>query len=354
MTSGPVMLDIEGHALTDDDRRRLMHPQTGGVVLFTRNYQSPDQLTSLCQEIHALRNPPLLIAVDHEGGRVQRFRTGFQVLPAMGQLGELYDDDPDEAIRLAELFAWMMAAELRHYGVDLSFAPVLDVGGPYSDVIGNRAFHHDPGVIGHLANAWIRGMHEAGMQAVGKHFPGHGSVSGDSHHMLPIDQRALHEIESLDLLPFQDVMGAPLGGIMMAHVVYAQVDQLPAGYSQYWIETVLRGKLKFDGVVFSDDLNMAGAGLVEVGLAGEFAARAQRALSAGCDVLLICNNSAGADEVLEALGDCLIPSARLCLSQFQGGESDADLMSSSRWRKACDELERFQRLTRPRQGGDIV
>ena len=275
MTLGPVMLDIEGCTLTDEDYRRLMHPQTGGVVLFTRNYQDPEQLESLCKAIHAVRNPALLIAVDHEGGRVQRFREGFQRLPAMGQLGACFDADPEKAVYLAELFGWMMATELRHYGVDLSFAPVLDIGGTDSRVIGDRAFHRQPAVISQLASAWICGMREAGMEAVGKHFPGHGSVVGDSHHMLPVDSRSFTEIESLDLLPFCGVMPVLPGGMMMTHVVYDQVDEQPAGYSRYWIETVLRGKLEFDGLVFSDDLNMAGAES-----AGVFAARARRALVA--------------------------------------------------------------------------
>ena len=219
MTLGPVMLDIAGTALDAGDRERLGHPQVGGVILFSRNYRDPEQLAALCAEIHALRDPRLVIAVDQEGGRVQRFRDGFQSLPAMGHLGDLYDEDPRQAIRLAETFAWVMASELLARGVDLSFAPVLDIGDPVSSVIGDRAFHRDPETVCHLANAWVRGMRAAGMEAVGKHFPGHGSVEGDSHHVMPFDRRELVEIEALDLVPFRRVIATDLAGIMMAHVI---------------------------------------------------------------------------------------------------------------------------------------
>ncbi len=313
MTLGPVMLDIEGCSLTEQDRRRLRHPQTGGVILFSRNYRDPEQLAGLCRDIHELRDPRLLIAVDHEGGRVQRFRDGFQEIPAMGHLGDLYDDEPQQALQLAETFAWAMAAELLHYGVDLSFAPVLDIADPVSSVIGDRAFHRDPEAIAHLANAWVRGMRRAGMEAVGKHFPGHGSVEGDSHHVMPFDRRGFDEIETLDLVPFRRVIRTHLAGIMMAHVIYEQVDPQAAGYSSYWIETVLRGRLHFDGVVFSDDLSMAGAEAV-----GGYAERAQRALDAGCDILLVCNNPDGADEVLESLQGYSNPVTQMRIIRLHG------------------------------------
>ena len=233
MTLGPVMLDIAGTALDDDDRKRLRHPQVGGVILFSRNYQNPTQLARLCQEIHALRDPRLVVAVDHEGGRVQRFREGFQAIPAMGHLGDLYNDEPQKAIRCAETFAWVMASELLDYGIDLSFAPVLDIANPISSVIGDRAFHRDPETVCHLANAWVRGMRRAGMEAVGKHFPGHGSVEGDSHHVMPFDRRSFAEIEALDLIPFRRVIATHLAGIMMAHVIYDHIDQHATGYSHY-------------------------------------------------------------------------------------------------------------------------
>jgi beta-N-acetylhexosaminidase len=235
------MIDVAGTELDDTDRKRLRHPQVGGVILFSRNYENPAQLTQLCREIHALRDPRLVVAVDQEGGRVQRFREGFQAIPAMGHLGDLYDDAPHEAIRLAEIFAWVMASELLFYGIDLSFSPVLDIANPISSVIGDRAFHRDPETVCHLANAWIRGMRRAGMEAVGKHFPGHGSVEGDSHHVMPFDRRSFLEIEALDLVPFRRVIATHLSGIMMAHVIYDRVDSIAAGYSRFWIESVLRG-----------------------------------------------------------------------------------------------------------------
>ena len=286
---GPVILDIENVTLSDDDRERLTNPLVGGVILFSRNYESPQQLRALTEEIHNIRTPELIIAVDQEGGRVQRFREGFQCIPSMVSLGNLYDQDQGKAIYLTETIAWIMAAELLHYGVDVSFAPVLDIGDPVSNVIGDRAFHRDPQVITRLANAWIRGMRKAGMEAVGKHFPGHGSVAGDSHHVMPFDNRRLEEINALDLIPFRRVIANHLGGIMMAHVIYDQVDDYAAGYSRRWIEEILRGKLGFEGVVFSDDLSMSGAESV-----GGYVDRARVALNAGCDVLLVCNNREGA------------------------------------------------------------
>ena len=348
MTLGPVMLDIAGCELDDDDRRRLLHPQVGGVILFTRNYRDPAQLAALCAEIHALRDPRLVIAVDHEGGRVQRFRDGFQSLPAMGQLGELYDEDAAEALRLAERFAWIMASELLHYGVDLSFAPVLDIGNPISSVIGDRAFHRDPEVISHLANAWVRGMRAAGMEAVGKHFPGHGSVEGDSHHLMPFDRRRFVDIEALDLVPFRLVIATHLSGIMMAHVIYDQVDRQAAGYSRYWIETVLRGDLEFEGIVFSDDLSMSGAESV-----GGYAERAAAALAAGCDILLVCNNPAGADEVLDSLDGYSNPTSQLRMIRLHGDVRQPDLLTSQAWSVACAELAQFNHRLGLAESGDL-
>ena len=348
MTLGPVMLDVKGYELDDDDRRRLSHPQTGGVILFSRNYRDPQQLAKLCQEIHQLRDPRLVISVDHEGGRVQRFRDGFQALPAMGQLGDLYDAEPQRALQLAETFAWLMCAELLHYGVDLSFAPVLDIGDPVSSVIGDRAFHRDPEIIAHLANAWVRGMRAAGMEAVGKHFPGHGSVEGDSHHVMPFDRRSFADIEALDLVPFRRVINTHLAGIMMAHVIYEQVDPQAAGYSRYWIETVLREQLRFEGVVFSDDLSMCGAEAV-----GGYPQRARRALDAGCDVLLVCNNPEGADEVLDSLQGYSSPATQLRMIRLHGQNAHADLFASSEWRQACAQLAQFNRRLGLAESGDL-
>lgn len=348
MTLGPVMLDIGGYSLTDEDRKRLMHPQVGGVILFSRNYQNPAQLEQLCSEIHRLRDPRLVIAVDHEGGRVQRFREGFQAIPAMGHLGDCYDEDPRQAINLAEQFAWVMAAELLAHGVDLSFAPVLDIGNPVSSVIGDRAFHRDPEIIARLANAWVRGMRRAGMEAVGKHFPGHGSVEGDSHHVMPFDRRQLAEIEALDLQPFHLVIATHLSGIMMAHVIYDRVDPHAAGYSRYWIETVLRGELGFEGIVFSDDLSMSGAEAV-----GGYAERARHALQAGCDILLVCNNSDGADEVLESLRGYANPTSQLRMVRMHGQVGQQEVFDGDIWRQACDELRDFNHRLGLAESGDL-
>jgi beta-N-acetylhexosaminidase len=316
--------------------------------LFSRNYRDPRQLAQLCRQILELRDPRLVIAVDHEGGRVQRFREGFQAIPAMGHLGDMYDDDPPQALQLAETFAWIMAAELLHYGVDLSFAPVLDIADPVSSVIGDRAFHRNPEAIAHLANAWVRGMRSAGMEAVGKHFPGHGSVEGDSHHVMPFDRRRFDQIEALDLVPFRRVIHTHLAGIMMAHVIYEQVDALAAGYSRYWIETVLRQQLEFDGVVFSDDLSMSGAESV-----GGYAERARLALAAGCDILLVCNSPDGADEVLDSLRDYANPATQLRMIRLHGQDSQARLFDGSDWNRACEKLDRFNRRLGLAESGDL-
>jgi beta-N-acetylhexosaminidase len=350
MSLGPVMLDVGGLELEDEDRKRLQHPQVGGVILFSRNYASPAQLKSLIDEIHALRSPRLVIAVDQEGGRVQRFREGFQSLPPMARLGEWYDQNSGSAIKYAESFAWIMASELLHYGVDLSFSPVLDLGNPVSSVIGDRAFHQDPEATTRLANAWIRGMKKAGMEAVGKHFPGHGTVEGDSHHVMPFDRRSFDDIEARDLIPFRRVIATHLSGVMMAHVIYDQVDAMPAGYSNFWIEEILRKQLGFDGIVFSDDLSMSGAESV-----GGYAERAQASLQAGCDILLVCNNATGADEVLEALADYSNPTSQLRMIRMHGVASpqSTDLFSTQAWQQAIARLEGFNQQESARESGDL-
>jgi beta-N-acetylhexosaminidase len=350
MSLGPVMLDVSGLALDDEDRKRLGHPQVGGVILFSRNYRSPEQLKSLVDEIHAIRTPRLVVAVDQEGGRVQRFRDGFQSLPAMASLGNLYDKDSALAIKYAETFAWLMASELLHYGVDLSFSPVLDVGSPISGVIGDRAFHQNPDTITRLANAWIRGMKKAGMEATGKHFPGHGSVEGDSHHVMPFDRRKFIDIESHDLIPFRRVIATHLTGIMMAHVIYDQVDELPAGYSRYWIEQVLRKQFEFNGIIFSDDLSMSGAESV-----GGYAQRAMASLQAGCDILLVCNNHEGADEVLDALADYNNPTSQLRMIRLHGEPAphSAELFNTLQWQQAISQLDQFNQLEFSNDSGDL-
>ena len=350
MNLGPVMLDVASVTLDKEDRRRLNHQQVGGVILFSRNYQSPEQLRSLIEEIHAIRSPRLVVAVDQEGGRVQRFRDGFQSIPPMAKLGEQYDDDSGAAIKNAETFAWIMASELLYYGVDLSFSPILDLGNPVSSVIGDRAFHRDPEVITRLANAWIRGMKKAGMEATGKHFPGHGSVEGDSHHVMPFDRREFVDIEAQDLIPFRRVIATHLSGIMMAHVIYEQVDETPAGYSKHWIEEVLRKQLGFDGIVFSDDLSMSGAET-----AGGYAERARASLEAGCDILLVCNNPDGVDEVLDALESYNNPTSQLRMIRMHGQppKQAADLFNSQLWQQAIGQLASFKGQDLASESGDL-
>lgn len=291
------MVDIQGGSLTDHERDRLSHPLVGGVILFTRNYENRQQLTELCQSIHALRQEPLLIAVDHEGGRVQRFRTdGFTQIPSMGALGQLWQDDPNRALRLATETGYVLAAELRACGVDLSFTPVLDLNYGVSQVIGNRSFGRDPAVVAQLARALIQGLMLAGMAACGKHFPGHGAVQADSHHAIPIDTRSLNDILAEDAAPYGWLGDMVLPSVMPAHVIYSEVDSAPAGFSKYWIQTILREQLAYDGVVFSDDLTMEGATV-----AGDILARAQAALYAGCDMVLVCNRPDLADDLLNRL-----------------------------------------------------
>jgi beta-N-acetylhexosaminidase len=290
---GPVMLDIAGIELTAEDRERLTHPSVGGVILFARNYVSPRQLSLLTDAILALRDPQLLIAVDHEGGRVQRFRDGFTELPPMRTLGQRWDHDPLAAALEAERCGRVMASELAAHGVDFSFTPVLDLDHGQNSVIGDRAFHRDPDAVGELAGALCRGLRAGGMAAVGKHFPGHGFVSADSHTETPVDDRVLALLEKDDLMPFGALIGGGLEGIMPAHVVYPAVDPRPAGFSDVWLRTILRKRMGFDGMIFSDDLSMAGAGS-----AGDVVARADIAVAAGCDMVLLCNDQPAADLLL--------------------------------------------------------
>lgn len=291
---GPVMLDVVGLTLNEEDIRRIRHPLTGGVILFSRNYTDRAQLVALTKAIRAERDD-VLIAVDHEGGRVQRFReNGFTHLPAMRRLGELWDENPSIACKTATAAGYVLAAELRACGVDLSFTPVLDLDYGESGVIGNRAFHSEPRVVARLAQSLNYGLAMAGMANCGKHFPGHGFVKEDSHHEVPIDSRSLEEIMEKDAAPYF-WMGIGLAGVMPAHVIYPQVDPNPAGFSTKWL-AILREELEFDGVIFSDDLSMEGARV-----AGSTVDGAKAALAAGCDMVLICNSPDKADEILAGL-----------------------------------------------------
>lgn len=287
------MLGIEGLSLGAADRERLMHPLVGGVILFTRNYEASAQLAALTAQIGALRTPRLLVSVDHEGGRVQRFRDGFTAIPPMRTLGELWDRDVAAAASEARRIGATIARELRAHGIDFSFTPVLDVDFGSSGVIGDRAFSGNPNAVAHLATCLRAGLSAGGCAAVGKHFPGHGFVAADSHHEVPVDERPLADLLANDLVPFAALARAGLEAVMPAHVIYPAVDDKPAGYSRIWVQEILRKRLGFDGLVFSDDLGMAGAFT-----AGDIVARADAAVEAGCDMVLTCNEPAAADELL--------------------------------------------------------
>ena len=294
LARGAVMLGVEGPALTASDRERLAHPLVGGAILFARNYVSRAQLSNLTRDIRSTRTPGPLIGVDHEGGRVQRFRDEFTRVPPMRTLGEAYDRDPIDALVQAERWGHVIADELADCGVDFSFTPVLDLDFGVSIVIGDRAFHDEPHAVADLAAAVCRGLHHGGMAAVGKHFPGHGSVVADSHVDLPVDGRGYAEIAANDLVQFAALAKSKLvDAVMPAHVLYPEIDSQPAGFSAVWLRDILRGRLGFDGLIFSDDLEMAGARG-----AGDIVARANAALAAGCDMVLACNDFAAMDDLL--------------------------------------------------------
>ncbi len=313
MGIGPVMLDVVGTVLTAEDEARLRHPLVGGVILFARNFVSTRQLTELTASIHALRSPPLLIAVDHEGGRVQRFREGFTRIPPMRELGKVWDEHPKRAKHLAQQAGYVLAAELRACGVDFSFTPVLDVDYGSSGVIGDRAFHSEPQAIAELAHSLLQGLRQGGMHTVGKHFPGHGFVKADSHLEIPVDERSYTDIELCDLIPFRQMVNFGLSAIMPAHVIYPKVDPNPAGFSRVWLKDVLRGELGFEGCIFSDDLSMEGATV-----AGGIVQRANAALEAGCDMVLVCNRPDLADELLAGLKWEMPAPGKARLAQMRG------------------------------------
>jgi len=296
MSLGPLMVDIESTQLTQADITRLKHPLIGGVILFARNFESSKQLIELTTEIRSLRNPHLLIAVDHEGGRVQRFQKEFTRLPAMLELGKIWNHRPQQAKHLAKQLGFVMSAELSACGIDFSFAPVLDVDHGQSSVIGDRAFHRSPSAIAELAHSLMMGLKLNVMAAVGKHFPGHGFIKADTHHELAIDHRSYEDIEMEDLIPFKQLIDFGITGIMAAHVIYSSVDKHPAGFSKYWLKTILRNELGYEGCVFSDDLSMKGTEGY-----GNIVDRARIALEAGCDMVLVCNDSLSCDVLLDKL-----------------------------------------------------
>jgi beta-N-acetylhexosaminidase len=334
MNLGPLMVDIAGTELTAEDADLLSHPLVGSVLLFTRNYRNPGQVAELTAAIRALRTPHLLIAVDHEGGRVQRFREGFTRLPAMRLLGRRYDEDKREALALAQSVGWLMAAELRAVGVDFSFAPCVDLDYGVSEVIGDRAYHSDPDAVAALAVATLSGMREAGMPAIGKHFPGHGAVVVDSHVAMPVDRREFVDLEA-DMRPYRPLISNNVAGIMASHVVFPAVDPLPASLSQRWITGVLRTEMGFHGCVFADDLSMAGAAAF-----GGAVARCELSLAAGCDVLPICNDRHSVELVLQALGSKVgsaASQARLVRMRARG-EMPGDLHGNRRWQETASQI----------------
>lgn len=295
---GRVMVDIAGFELTRHERQRLEHPACAGVILFSRNYDNREQLRRLCEQIKSVRDPALLIAVDQEGGRVQRFRKQFTVLPPMRTIGSVWETDREQGVKLAHDAAVVIASELASCGIDFSFAPVLDVDHGRSTVIGDRAFHSSADAVIELGGAFVQGLRECGMSAVGKHFPGHGAVSGDTHHDIAIDHRTLEQIEKDDLRPFAALCKRGLAAVMPAHVIYDKLDTHPAGFSKFWLQEVLRKRLGFEGAVFSDDLSMRAASV-----AGDAPARVRAAFEAGCDIALVCNAPADAEAVLQAMAD---------------------------------------------------
>ena len=324
---GPVMLDLAGLRLAAEEKERLRHPAVGGVILFARNFESPRQLSALTAEIRELRRPELLIGVDHEGGRVQRFQQGFTRIPAMRLLGTRWESDSAGARALAEATGYVIAVELRSHGIDFSFAPVLDVDFGSSSVIGDRAFSDEPGAIAELGGAFIAGVTAGGAASVGKHFPGHGYVRADSHVAVPVDERELVEIEAADLLPYRELIKQGLRGIMPAHVIYPKVDKRPAGFSPVWLKDVLRGRLGFGGMIFSDDLSMEGASV-----AGGVVERAQAALAAGCDMILVCNAPQAAAEVLDGLKAS--PLDRVRAKRMRGRRATKPLARDARYAAA--------------------
>lgn len=333
-TSGPVVVDLQGLEINSAEAQMLTHPLVGGVILFARNCESVAQVSALTQAIRKI-NPELIIAIDQEGGRVQRIKEPLTLLPPMAALGRFYGRDASAAIKLSQDLGWLMAAEIISLGIDISFAPVLDLDYGVNPAIGNRAFHAEPLVVTELTRAFIEGMNAAGMAATGKHFPGHGAVYEDSHVAIPKDLRSLGDIENADLIPFKQLATSHLAGVMPAHIIFPAVDELPAGFSAKWIQDILRQQLGFTGVVFSDDLSMEAAGVV-----GGILQKAEHAWSAGCDALLVCNHPESAQELLSNWKPALRTDWQ-SMQKLRATQSHqwGELMSDSRRDKIRAELE---------------
>ncbi len=335
LSLGQLMLDLDGFTLGKEDTEILKHPQVGGVILFSRNFESKLQLKELCKQIHAIRNPKLLISVDHEGGRVQRFRQEFTELPPASVFSDIYDKDKKTGLDLCKTSSWLMAVELLELGVDFSFAPVLDMNLGLSEVIGDRALHSTADGVTDLARAWIHGMHQAGMAAVAKHFPGHGGVKADSHLEIPVDNREYIDLKMQDMIPFARIIESGVEAVMPAHIYYPKVDpDYPAGFSKIWLEDILRGELGFSGTIFSDDLSMQGASNM-----GDFGDRAKHALDAGCDMVLVCNHRQGAIKALEALETHIISNVSdMRFIQMHGKPKPGKLDNNKKYKLAVRDI----------------
>jgi beta-N-acetylhexosaminidase len=331
------MIDLRGSSVDAEERAWLQSPLVCGVILFARNYENLEQLERLVAEIHAVREPPLLVAVDQEGGRVQRFREPFTVLPPMRSLGRLYDESVSRALSAARSFGWLMAAELRAVDIDLSFAPVVDLDSGLAEVIGDRALHSSATAVSQLASEFAAGVHEAGMVITAKHFPTHAGVVNDTHTEVASDSREFTDLWD-DLQPYRHLINTRLDAVMVAHVSFPNIDPLPAGFSPWWLNGQLRDELNFGGAIISDDISMIGATVV-----GDCAARAQRALEAGCDMVLLCNAPKKIPDVLTALEGYSNPSSQLHLMRLRGQQRQEwdELRASDTWREArhaVDEL----------------
>ncbi len=342
MSIAPLMLDLDGIEITPEEKDILKHPYVGAVIFFSRNYESVEQIEQLVKQIRSATDKELLICVDHEGGRVQRFRSEFTELPAIASLSQSADSVHQikkDMLQTSYQHGWLMAAEVRAVGIDFSFAPVLDINYGVSEVIGDRSFHKDPQVVSQLSKQYIAGMRAAGMASTGKHFPGHGAVTEDSHHEIPVDKRSHEAIWAADIVPFKELASAGMDAVMPAHVIYSDIDDKPAGFSPYWLQQVLREELGFEGVIFSDDLTMEGASVM-----GGYTERAEAAMDAGCDMILVCNNREGAIEVLDKanihLESTNVQQSMQRLKRMKGQPfmNRSALLDTKKWAEAVEQL----------------